>query len=251
MSVSASVFRTRVCYFKLHLTTILCPLSDGFCLIGLIALLMENYVIMMFLPSVSMLEGVIYLHICVQIRVEGRGYTDMDRCSLPYASQWVASIQVCTQVYGHGAWTWTGVTSPYVFIHCNYIVKRYKCGILNNILWNIHCFKKLRHLSTCLIVTAVMTFFKPLTDLKLFVNSTTAVSLWQNWVQYICIYDKSVKFKPKHWLSPFVNTSPGLWMGSMRSNYLQHCNRTLQYCNYSTVLLPDSKWAPRLKVGTF
>ena len=34
MSAPVSVFCTCVCYFKLHLTAILCLLSDGFCLIG-------------------------------------------------------------------------------------------------------------------------------------------------------------------------------------------------------------------------
>ena len=71
--------RTRVHYFKLHLTTILCPLVDVFCLFGKIIL--KNHVIMMFLPSVSMLESVWDLCIRVLIRIDGRGHTDMDRCS--------------------------------------------------------------------------------------------------------------------------------------------------------------------------
>ena len=43
---------------------------------------MKNDVILTFVPSMSMLERVLYLPICVRTQVDGRGNRDMDKCSL-------------------------------------------------------------------------------------------------------------------------------------------------------------------------
>ena len=66
---------------------------------------------MTFPPPVSVIKRVKYLSIPVSTRDDGRGYTDADRCSLLYASEWFGSIS------GHGytdtgAWTQTGVAWP-------------------------------------------------------------------------------------------------------------------------------------------
>ena len=77
-------------------------------LVRLYANIMANDIIMMFLPPVSVIKRVKFLPIHVRTRDDGRGYADTDRCSLPYESEWLASI------HGHGytdtdARTWTGV----------------------------------------------------------------------------------------------------------------------------------------------
>ena len=47
---------------------------------------------MTFPPPVSVIKRVKYLSIHVRTRGDGRGYTDADRCSLLYVSEWFASI---------------------------------------------------------------------------------------------------------------------------------------------------------------
>ena len=47
---------------------------------------------MRFLPAVAIIKRVMYLPTRIRTRVDGHGYTDTDRCSLPYASKWFASI---------------------------------------------------------------------------------------------------------------------------------------------------------------
>ena len=106
VSVHVSVFHTHVDYFKLHLKTTLCPLSDGFYLIGweylfifyyfLFIVITKNDNIMIFLLCVSTMERVMSLPIHVWTRVDGCGHMGAERCSLPYAIQWFASI------HGHG-----------------------------------------------------------------------------------------------------------------------------------------------------
>ena len=59
-------------------------------------LLKKNHGIILFLQSVSVMEIVIYLPICVWTQVDGRRYMNTDRCSLLYAKQWFAFID------GHG-----------------------------------------------------------------------------------------------------------------------------------------------------
>ena len=62
VSVSVSVFRTRVRHFKIHLATILCPFFDGFGIIWrgytLHYRVIKNDVIVTFLPSMSVVERV-------------------------------------------------------------------------------------------------------------------------------------------------------------------------------------------------
>ena len=93
MSAPVSVFRIRICYFKLHLT-VFCVRYLIFLpyLVRLYTKLLKNHVRMMFSPSVSVIKRVKFLPIHVRTWVDGRGYTDTDRCSLPYASEWFASI---------------------------------------------------------------------------------------------------------------------------------------------------------------
>ena len=66
---------------------------------------------MTFPPPVSVIKRVKYLSIRVRTRDDGPRYTDVDRCSLLYASEWLASIN------GHGytdmgARTRRGVVCP-------------------------------------------------------------------------------------------------------------------------------------------
>ena len=66
---------------------------------------------MTFLSSVSVTKRAKFLPIRVRTRVDGCGKMDTDKCSLPYASEWFASID------GHGhtdtcARTQTGVAWP-------------------------------------------------------------------------------------------------------------------------------------------
>ena len=48
-----------------------------------------------------------------------------------------------------------------------------------------------------------MSFFKPMTGLKFFVNTTKPMPKFRPY-----IYDKILKFKTKPMLRPFMNTSP-------------------------------------------
>ena len=86
------------------------------------------------------------------------------------------------------------------FNHCNYFIEGWKRPILNYISQNIYWFWELRHLCTCL---KFKLFFKPMTGLKFFVNTTKSMTKFMTH-----IYDKSLKFKPKPLLRPFVNTGP-------------------------------------------
>ena len=76
---------------------------------------------MTFPPPMSVIKRVKYLCIRARTRDDRRGYTDADRCSLLYASEWFASIN------GHrytdtDAWTRTGVAWPSVYDVNNTVV---------------------------------------------------------------------------------------------------------------------------------
>ena len=73
--------------------------------------LLKNYVSMAFQPPVSVIKRVKFLLIRVRTRVDGRGNTDTDRCSLPYVSEWFASINGLGYT-DTGVRTQTGVAWP-------------------------------------------------------------------------------------------------------------------------------------------
>ena len=45
----------------------------------------------------SVIKRVKFLPIRVRTQVDGRGYADTDRCSLPYVSEWFASIMLLSE----------------------------------------------------------------------------------------------------------------------------------------------------------
>ena len=66
---------------------------------------------MTFPPPVSVIKRIKYFSTHVRTRVDGHGYMDADRCSLPYASQWCASNNGPGYT-DTGAQTQTGVAKP-------------------------------------------------------------------------------------------------------------------------------------------
>ena len=59
----------------------------------------ENDIIVTFLPPVSVMDRVKFCPLRIWSRVDGRGYTDADRCSLADASQW---FHTRTRTWLHG-----------------------------------------------------------------------------------------------------------------------------------------------------
>ena len=108
---------------------------------------LEDGFLMTLVPTVSVMGRVMYLHISVQTRADGCEYENTDRCSLPYAMHWFASIDrhACTDT---GAWTRTGVAWPLALSKYVYPPQR----LLNNNLINyrqthLHISKPLDYLN--------------------------------------------------------------------------------------------------------